>query len=218
MELFGSFGEVKDRVVFSHSDVSRNFMNDMKGILIFLVFFCLTLKTFAQEGFKVIYKAEVKYENGQHERALKLLTKAENMNYGFCGNAWMDANRAINLLRAKIYIDNKEYQMARNSLDSINWEYLEDNLDSIRIRTYQMEYGKDSLSSMIDASLVNTNVECGESDCYVIIPLTNGKLIRMKFCLFNSNLMYIADASKKKEMWVTWFKETENYKLIKEKS
>lgn len=190
----------------------------MKGILIFLVFFSLTLQTFAQEGFKVIRKAEHKHENGQNERALKLLSKAENMNYGFCGNAWMDANRAINLLRAKIYIDKKEYQMARNSLDSIGWEYLGDNLDSIRIRTYQMEYGKDSLSSMIDSSLVKTRIECGENDCYAIIPLTNGKVMRMKFSPFKSNLIYMADESKKTERWVIWFKESENYKLIKEKS
>lgn len=91
----------------------------MKGRLIFFLFISLTLQSFAQEGFKVIRKAEHKYKNGKNEKALSILIKAENMNYGFCGNSWMDANRAINLLRAKIYIDKKDYQMARNSLDSI---------------------------------------------------------------------------------------------------
>lgn len=81
-----------------------------------------------------------------------------------------------------------------------------------------MEYGKDSLSSMIDSSLVNAKVECGDNDCYAIIPLTNGKVIRMKFNPFKSYLMLIADESKKTELWVTWFKESGNYKLIKEKS
>lgn len=193
-------------------------MKNLKYIPIFLIFFSLTLKTFAQKGFDIISKAEVKYEHGKYKSALKLLSKAENMNYGFCGNAWMDADRAIYLLRAKIYINKKEYQLARNSLDSIGWEFNGDKFDSIRIRTYQMEYGKDSLSSMIDASLVNTKVECGEYSCFIIIPLTNGKALKLKNYLFNFDLMIIEDEIKKTEVWVNWFKESENYKLIIEKS
>lgn len=120
------------------------------------------------------------------------------MNYGFCENAWLEANRAINLLRANIYIDKKEYQLARNYLDSISSEFVGDNLDSIRIRTFQMEYGKDSLSSMIDSSLLNTKEECGEYYfCYIIIPLTNGKTIRMTSNLFDPNIMIESDERKK---------------------
>jgi hypothetical protein len=193
-------------------------MIDLKYVLIFLVFFNLILQTFAQKGFKVIHKAEQKYEDGQNKRALELLSKAEKMNYGFCGNARMGAKRAINLLRTKIYINKKEYQLARNSLDSIGWEYKGDNLDSIKIRTYQMEYGKDSLSNMIDSSLVNTKVECEEYDCFAIIALKNGKEIKMKVNPIDFDLIYISDEKKKAEIWVNWFKESENYKLIKEKN
>lgn len=81
-----------------------------------------------------------------------------------------------------------------------------------------MEYGKDSLSNMIDASLVNTKVECGEYDCYAIIPLTNGKVIRLKINPLKSFTMYMADKKEKPEIWVTWFRDSVNYKLIKEKS
>lgn len=182
------------------------------------MFFSLSLQIYAQEGFKMIRKAEHKYENGHNNSALKLLSKAENMNYGFCGNASMDANRAINLLKAKIYINKKEYQMARNSLDSIGWEHISDNLDSIRIRTYQMEYGKDSLSNMIDSSFVNTKVDCRECDCYSIITLTNGKVLKLKVNSIKNNLICLAEEKKKVEFWVTWFIESENYKLIKDKS
>lgn len=194
-------------------------MKNLRNIFFLFVLLSLVIPTFAQEGFKVIHKAEQKYENGKKKRALYLLSKAEKMNYGFCGNAWMDANRAINLLRATIYIDQKDYQLARNSLDSIGWEYRGDNFDSIRIRTYQMEYGKDSLSNMIDSSLVNTKVECGEYDCFVVIPLTNGKEIILKPNLMsNFDLIYLDDEKKKVEKWVFKFKDSENYKLIKEKS
>lgn len=194
-------------------------MKNLNHILSLFIFLSLALPTFAQKGFKVIHKAEKKYDNRQNKKALKLLSKAEKMNYGFCGNAWMDADRAINLLRAKIYIDQENYQLARNSLDSIGWEYKGDNLDSIRIRTYQLEYGKDSLSNMIDTSFTNTKIECGDYDCFVIMPLSNGENLKLKVTpISNSDLIFIDDEKKKLEIWITRFKESQNYELIKEKS
>jgi len=194
-------------------------MKNLKHILSLFFLFILALPIFAQEGFKVIHKAEQKYENGQNKKALKLLSKAEKMNYGFCGNAWTDADRAINLLRAKIYIDQENYQLARNSLDSIGWEYKGDNLDSIRIRTYQLEYGKDSLSNVIDTSFTNTKIECEDYDCFVIMPLSNGENLKLKVNpMSNSDLIFIDDEKKKLELWIARFKESQNYKLIKEKS
>lgn len=81
-----------------------------------------------------------------------------------------------------------------------------------------MEYGKESLNNMIDSSLINTKVVCGELDCYAIISLVNGKEIKLKINLINVGLIYIEDEKKKVEMWVNWFKESKNYKQIKEKS
>ena len=194
-------------------------MKNLKYILSLFFLLSLALPTFAQNGFIEIHKAEQKYENGQNKKALKLLSNAEKMNYGFCGNAWMDADRAINLLRAKIYIDQEDYQLARNSLDSIGLEYKGDNLDSIRIRTYQLEYGKDALSNMIDTSFTNTKMECGEHECFVIIPLTDGENLKLKVNpMTNSDLILIDDEKKKLEIWIARFKESQNYKLIKEKS
>ncbi len=187
-------------------------MKHAKSIIIFLVFLCLTLQVYSQEGFEVISIAERKYKNGQYNGALKLLSKAEKMDYGFCGNAWMEANEAINFLRYKIYMHKKEYQMAINSLDSLG--YSSDYNDSIKIRIYQMEYGKDSLSSIIDSSLVNTTIECGKYHCYAIIPLTNGNVIRMRTRFSLNN---ISDEKKKAKIWITWFRKSKNYTLIKEK-
>lgn len=171
---------------------------------------------FAQKGFKVIRKAERKYMNGQYKRSLELLSKADKMSYGFCGNAWLESERDINLLRSKIYIARGEYQLARNSLDSLNWKYKDDNFNLVRIRTYQSEYGKDSLCNMIDASLENIYIECDEYDCYAIISLTNGKWMKLNATVCNLDFATMDD-KKKAEAWVRWFKESENYKLIKEK-
>lgn len=187
-----------------------------KSIIIFslLVLLDSPLPTYAQRGFKVIDKAEQKFEDGKNKRALKILSKAEKMNYGFCGNARISASNTINLLRAKIYIDQKDYQLARNSLDSIAWGF---NLDSIRIRTYQLEYGKDSLSNIIDTSFANTRIECKELYCFVIIPLLNGHNLRLTLNpMTNGELMNIKDEKKRVEKWITIFKESENYELLKE--
>lgn len=191
-------------------------MKSLKNTFFLVLLLSITLSSYAQKPFKVIHKAERKFENGQNKRALKLLSKAEKMNLGFCGT-WDNRDKAINLLRAKIYVDQKEYQLARNSIDSIAFWSMIDNLDSIIIRTYQMEYGKDSLSNMVDSSLINTKVVCRDYDCYALIPLTNGKEIKMKISISNPNLRYLNDNREKAEEWIKEFKESENYKLIKEK-
>lgn len=43
----------------------------------------LVLPSLAQKRLEMIHKAEQKYENGQCKKALKLLAKAEKMEYGF---------------------------------------------------------------------------------------------------------------------------------------
>ena len=188
----------------------------MKLILLLLTL-TISLHAFSQNGFELISKAENRYAHGHTNSALRLLDKAEKVNYGFCGNAWSDAKRAIILLRAEIYIQQQEYQLARNSVDAISYGYLKDNFDSIRIRTYQMEYGKDSLSSMIDTSLVNAKVECEGYDCFALIPLTNGKAVKLKLEP-TYELIVTDDTTKKAEIWVSWFKKSENFKLLLEKS
>ena len=48
----------------------------MRYTISIIVFFSLTLRVFSQEGFDVIRLAERKYEKGQLNGALKLLSKA----------------------------------------------------------------------------------------------------------------------------------------------
>ncbi len=191
----------------------------LKKILSLFILFALAFPIYAQNGFKVIKKAEQKYKKGQSNKALKLLSKAEKMDYGFCGNAWMEAERSINLLKAEIYINKGEYQLARNSLDSIRWEYSVDNLDSIRIRTYQMQYGKDSLSNMIDTSFSNAKIICDILNCNIIIPLSNNEFIKLYINRQSNKELYFIMLGGKIEdkKWIKYFKNTENYKLLIEK-
>jgi hypothetical protein len=120
----------------------------VKYVIILFSFLAILKPLSAQKSFEVISKAEQKYEKGLNEKALKLLDKAEGIHDVTCGIGAMTKRSSTNILRAKIYMNQEKYQLARNSLDSIYWG----DYDSLRIKTYQMEYGKDSLSNMISFS------------------------------------------------------------------
>ncbi len=70
-------------------------------VLVFLFLFA-AFDLNAQSGFEIIEKAERMIEKGRYEKATRLLDQADTMNYGFCGNAWMDANAEIMDKRIKI--------------------------------------------------------------------------------------------------------------------
>ncbi len=169
----------------------------------------------AQTGYEVIDKAEKLYERGRYTKALVLLKRAENMNYGFCGNAWMSAHRSIGLLRSSIYIEQGKYQRARNTLDSLLSLYPDDNGDSIRIVSYQLEYGKDTLSKYIDEGLENVRFHDVDFLLFVEIPLSNGIIIRLKPQILEVSRLYTKNRNEQIPYWREEFKKSSNYKLIK---
>jgi len=192
----------------------------MKIQLIILLSF-LPILAYSQEGFKIIEKAEKKFEHKNYRKTLQLLNQAEGMDYGFCGNSWMDANRSINLLRAKVHLAQKNYQLARNSLDSIVFEYRDDHFDSIKVRTYQTEIGCDSLSNMLDESLIHTSFITRNLDWFASIPLTNG-IDTLRFKIRSNKINDLLDLNNEKdkeilyEKWLVEFLSTDAYILIKQ--
>ncbi len=147
------------------------------------------LNAISQNGFRVIQKAESNVNEGNSKKALKLLNKAEKMDYGFCGNAYIEAENRIDFLRSMIYLKNKNYELARASLDSIVWFSERNDIDSIKVWTYQQELGSKYLNRIIDSSLKKSIVKCNENDCYGIIPLKN-KETTLKFKIWEDYLVY----------------------------
>lgn len=193
-------------------------MMKIKFWIVTLSLCLITNLVHAQSGFHVIKKAERKYEAGKEKAALRLLNRAEKLDYGFCGNSWIGANRSICLLKARIYMDSDKYLEARNSLNSILWEHEDDNLDSIRIRTYQLQFGKMKVSEGMDLALKNAYLESDESDCYVIMPM-NGLACDFRFKMNPMNSLFvIAGKDKYEELksWIEEFHSSGNYKLAKE--
>lgn len=192
-----------------------------------LLFVLMPSLAFSQDGFKVIEKAEARFKKGHFKKSLLLLDKAEKMNYGFCGNAWGDAHRAIDLLRFEIYCKQEKYQYARNCLDSIYWVYTDDNIDSMKIRTYQLEIGVDSLKNMFDVSLKNTSIQCDEEyeTCYALIPLTDGwNTVKLKvddflsigYIMFEFHNNTKISEEEKVKIWMDVFLKSSAYRIIKE--
>jgi hypothetical protein len=180
-------------------------------VFIFTIIYATTV--FTQSGFKTIQKADIKYEKGKYYKSLNLLNKADTMNYGFCGNAWMDANSAINILRYHIYTDLENYQMARNSLDSITWIRQGSRIDSLKIRSYQLQYGAKTISELIDTTLNNVTIICQNNSCYAQIPIFyDSTLIKLKFSPENS--YYLGEPvneNQRLQQWIEDFKKSRNY-------
>jgi len=183
-------------------------------LLLGIQFTCIS-----QSGFRVIEKAEKIYKQGDFNKSLKLLKRAEKMDYGFCGNAHIEAEIEIHTLRSEIYLKTKNYKLARASLDSIISFGERRDIDSIKVRTYQDELGADYLKNVIDDSLNDSFVDCNNNDCYGIIPLMN-KETSLKFKIYGDYLVYMfeKDLNKRNNMWVQKFFKSNSYKLIKKES
>lgn len=99
--------------------------------LLFLVFMLAAFSISAQEseslpllytydeGYKFIEKAKNFIREGEYPKAEKLLDMASRADYGFCGNAWSSANGEIGNTKAKIYIIQRYYNKALNTLETV---------------------------------------------------------------------------------------------------
>ncbi len=190
-------------------------MKQLKFILSFTILVCL-LSYFKQDGFKIIEDARFSYEQGKLDHALVLLEKAYSSYYGNCGNSYLEAFGKITDLKAKIYLDKREYQLVRTILDSSN--SYGGNLDSLRILSYKLEIGPDSLSRMIDSSLSNVVFESDELSYfnYAVIPLINGKdTIRIE-AEDGNRIHNLKFDETNTDQWITEFMLSKKYKMIKE--
>ena len=139
------------------------------------------------------------------------------MDYGFCGNAHMEAKMWIDSLRYTIHMKNGNYKLARASMDSIIWFGAREDIDSIKVRSYQYEYGAQYLKNNIKESLNNAYVTCVSHDCYGIIPLKEIKE-SLKFKIYDSRFyfQYGNNLNQGAEKWIDKFKASKAYKLLTE--
>ncbi|BDS11325.1 hypothetical protein [Aureispira anguillae] len=175
--------------------------------------------TEAQNPFKVLDKAEKFYRNGLLQRALIKIKKAESTKYCSCGDCLDQINKKTHLLRFKIFNSLKKYQLARNSLDAIMSSSSE--YDSLKILTYQAEFGKKFLSQNID-SFEKINIYCEEEACFLEIPFKEKRPPILLKLDPGESIVYLLGNEKQskkiKEYWLEKFKTSKNYELIKQEN
>ena len=193
----------------------------IKKTSLILLFVILSLNSFAQlDLYSILAKAEQEYKNGNFKKALRKLQLVENKSFrskGFCGNALLDYDRLRNLLKVKIFIKQNEYDKARIVLNSMIYELPNDNLDSLKVITYQLQFGSDSLSKMFDFSLKSATIECvNKFNCFVLLPLSNGTQMKFKIpTSYNLILGRKNDEESKLNLWIEKFHNTISLNLIK---
>ncbi len=190
-------------------------MRKTKFICILIVF-AIFQTAFGQRGFKVINKAATKIDAKDYRKAIKLLDKAAKMDYGFCGTAYVEAVYNIYLLKFKAYYGLKKYHLARRNLDSITvfgegCHYL----DSLKLLTYQTEYGAEYLKNVIDASISDAYVTCNDDYCFGNIPIiASDKVLRFRIYEDYMDYVFTENQTERNELWKNQFKHSDIYNLI----
>lgn len=91
----------------------------MKKIHIILFLLSLPLQVLAQ-SYNTIHRAEKAIEQKNYEKALRLLDRAEKQDYGFCGNASLEADRMITQLRYRAYKETGDKNGLKKLLNEID--------------------------------------------------------------------------------------------------
>lgn len=140
-------------------------LNDMKHFILFILI-VVTPFAWSQKGFKVIRKAEQKMEQGNYQKALRLLDKADGMNYGFCGNAWIEAQELIVINRATVYAKLDQPLRAADTLNALTSLYITAPIDSLKTVYYVEEFGKERVKREIDSCIALITSESLKSLMY----------------------------------------------------
>ena len=88
-------------------------------------------------------------------KALWHLEKAEKVDYGFCGNAWMEAFWRIHFERARIYARKGNYHSTLSELDSIvTCAFGGDCVksDSLKLEALFLMYGVENVTKALESN------------------------------------------------------------------
>jgi len=164
-------------------------------------------------------KAENLVKKGKFEKAIIQINNAQNSQYCTCGDCARQVNTRIYLLRYSINFKLEQFDFARKYLDSISYSNLK--IDSLKVLSYQAEYGKKYLSEKLDSSLISAKLFFDESEycTFVKIPILGGNH-SLKFKINQSIFSeYPGEESDevKLERWRKKFMESPIYSMLKNK-
>jgi len=186
----------------------------IKIILILFVFTNLNVvKLYSQNSYNDIVKAEKLLEKGNYKKALLKIDSAIKHKNCTCGNCEWEINYQTNIIRFKIYSKLSDYEQARNALDSIY--YSTEQIDSLKIITYKVQFGKEKLKKIIDSSINKSKIECVNEICFALIPYENDSYLKFKLNLeLISKYLYSSEKPKDSQIWNDYFLNSLGYKQL----
>lgn len=125
----------------------------MKYIVTLLIFVGSYDLSFAQD-YSLIVRAENKINQKEYDKALRLLNRAENADYGFCGNAYFEAIFKIDSLKLRLFKEKKDLLALRKFLDNDKHEMPSDSTYAKeRIFLALNYFSKDELKQSLISSI-----------------------------------------------------------------
>ncbi len=153
-------------------------MKHLNTLLILLLLFPISLfsqnhyKYSYKEGYKFLGKAQKKIDKKDFDNATKLVNKAKNSNFGFCGNAWAEAESKIKMIEVQILNNQKKIDESLAILESIGGCSLGADClkrDSLKIETLFLKFGKEKVKNAFKKiENVNTKPENNNDDEYEV--------------------------------------------------
>lgn len=90
---------------------------------LFVIFLSLFFSFGYCQDYSLIRRAEKKINAKEYKKALRLLNRAEHADYGFCGNARMEAVSEINRLHLRLYKETNDLENLARFLNKIDLEF-----------------------------------------------------------------------------------------------
>jgi hypothetical protein len=124
----------------------------MKKIFALLIIL-ISINVFGQQkydyysGQRFIRKAEKNISKGKFERALKLLSKAEQSTFGFCGSGSYSTLKNIERLKVDSFLGLKKYDSILSLLDNkeLFFEFEAKKDDSLKVQILFLKFGKENV-------------------------------------------------------------------------
>ena len=159
---------------------------NMKKTILFTLL-VLYQSSFSQD-FSLIQKAEKKLEEKDYGSALRLLNRAEQTDYGFCGNAKMDAIDKIYELKLKLFKETNDLVGLKKFLDNIEFEF-GDEYSKERIFLALNFYSKEELKRLLIESIQNADRKNLESEFGIVLfKLSSKYRIKLHFLKNKKNI------------------------------
>lgn len=172
-----------------------------------------------KQGYRFIRKAENKLKNGNLIKATVFIKKAQLSNYGFCGNAWASAFSRINLIQAQIYNQQKDYNKALQTLDSINECSFGADCkarDSLKIVTLILKFGKQKVKESFNKITTLEKEEKNFETFYFVNLIELNYIFKFNYAFYYEDISNneIPKQEKSENLFLDAFKRHNYYKLI----